>query len=177
MEFRCEGRVDAPPDVVYTTIRDDLTRLVPYLDNVAAIAELERKPVSAGRTAVLNRWRAEPGNVPSAVRPFLKPDMLDWLDHAEWSDAESWVDWWIEAPTFRDLYKCRGRNHVQPDGNGTRIAITGELSVDPANIPGLPTFVGRKMAPMIESYLIERIRPNLAGLAVGVGRYLAARQS
>ena len=176
MEFRCEGRVDAPVEVVYAIIRDDLISLVPFLDNVAAITELERKPGAAGRTSVLNRWRAEQGNVPSAVRPFLKPEMLEWLDHAEWSDAESWVDWWIEAPTFRDLYKCKGRNHIQADGTGTRIAITGELTVDPTNIPGVPGFVGRKMAPMVENYLVERIRPNLAGLAVGVNRYMSAKK-
>lgn len=175
MDFRCEGRVDAPASVVYAIIRDELPSLVPFLDNVAAINELERKPGTTGRVSVLNRWRAEPGNVPSAVRPFLKPEMLEWLDHAEWSDADSWVDWWIEAPTFAKLYSCRGRNHVQSDGKGARIAITGALTVDPSNIPGVPSLLGRKMAPMVENYLIERIRPNLAGLADGVNRYLAAK--
>jgi hypothetical protein len=177
MEFTCEGVIDAPVEVVYATLRDDLPKLVPFLDNVSAIAELERKPGTAGKTHVLNRWRADAGNVPSAVRPFLKPEMLEWLDHAEWDDTGRHVDWWIEPPTFKDLYRCQGRNSVEERGSSAAIVIRAKLTLDPDKIPGVPGFLARKVAPAVEGYMVERIRPNLAGLAVGVGRYLKAKVS
>lgn len=175
MDFQCEGRLRAPVAVVYATLRDDLPRLVPFLANVSAITELERKPLGAGHTAVLNRWRADAGNVPAAVRPLLKPEMLEWLDHADWDDAGSHVDWWIEPPAFKNLYTCRGRNRIVARGDETAIEITGTLTLDPDKIPGVPGFVARRVAPAVEAYLLDRIKPNLAGLAAGVAGYLAAK--
>ena len=176
MKFQCEGRVAASPDVVYAAIRDHLPRLTPYLDNVERIEELEREPLSPGRTRVLNRWRADAGNVPAAVRPFLKPDMLEWLDHAEWDDAGQHVDWRLEPNAFKELYACRGRNRMVAAGTGTRVVIEGDLNLDPSKVPGVPTFVAKRALPALEAYLIERIRPNLAALAEGVGRYLKAQR-
>lgn len=175
MEFRCEGRVDAPLQVVYETVRDRLPLLVPHMDNVSAIHELERKPGATGQWQVLNRWRADPGQVPSAVRSFLKPEMLEWLDRATWHDAQTAVDWTIEPNAFKGLYHCHGRNQFVADGAGTRLVITGSLSLDPSKVPGLPTILAKRLVPTIEDYLVERIKPNLASLATGVGRFLKAQ--
>lgn len=175
MEFRCEGKVGAPVEVVYATVRDHLPRLVPFLENVERIEELERKPEGDGRLRLLNRWRADAGQVPPPVRPFLKPEMLEWLDHALWLDAEKAVDWRIEPSAFQGLYICQGRNHFTGDGANATLTIHGQLTLDPSRIPGVPTFLAKKVAPSVEAYLLERIKPNLVALATGVGKYLQSQ--
>lgn len=177
MRFEAEGRVPgASVEDVYVIIRDRLVDLVPYLDNVASIAEIERKPQGGGQH-VLNRWRADPGQVPSLVRGFLKPEMLEWLDHADWNDAEHHVDWRIESAVFAGLYTCKGRNRVVAAGSDVRIIISGELVVDAGRIPGLPRLLAGKVVPTLESYLVDRMKPNMASLGTGVSRYRASTGS
>jgi len=172
MDFTCEGRVKYPQTRVYEALRDDLTKLVPFLPNVATIEQLERKD-TGGTVTILNKWRAEAGSAPAAARPFLKPEMLEWLDHAAWNNDALLVDWWLEAPSFKKLYACKGTNKVVADGEGTcRVVIRGTLTVDPDGIPGVPFFLAKKVVPLIEGYLLERIKPNMEQLAVGVGQYL-----
>jgi hypothetical protein len=174
MRFEAEGPVrGAAPAQVYAILRDELPKLVPYLDNVAAIDELKRTPGAAG-PQVLNRWRADPGQVPSVVRGLLKPEMLQWLDHAAWDDAGQHVDWRIEPAVFAGLYRCSGRNRVVEAPGGARIVISGELIVDAGAIPGVPRLLAGRVVPALESYLVERMRPNMASLGVGVERFLAA---
>ncbi len=175
MRFEAEGRVTGSTvDEVYVIIRDQLVSLVPFLDNVAAISELERAP-NAGGQHVLNRWRADAGQVPSLIRGFLKPEMLEWLDHADWNDEGKYVDWRIESAVMKGLYSCTGRNRVVADGSDVRIVIGGELKVDPGRIPGLPRILAGRIVPALESYLVDRMKPNMASLGTGVTRFLAAK--
>ncbi len=174
MRFEAEGYVaNAAQQLVYEIIRDKLVQLVPYLDNVSAIEEFTREPRDNGQH-VLNRWRADAGQVPAVARKFIKPEMLEWLDHADWDDGEFWVDWRIEPARFQGMYSCSGRNRVVVDGDNVRIRIQGELTVDPKKIPGVPSFLVKRVLPAIESYLISRMKPNMASLGVGVTRFLAA---
>ena len=174
MRFEAEGHVsNASQQLVYEIIRDKLVELVPYMDNVAAIEELKRSD-SEGGQHVLNRWRADAGQVPAVARKFIKPEMLEWLDHADWNDGEFWVDWRIESAVFVGMYTCSGRNRVVAAGDNVVIAIHGELTVDPKRIPGVPSFLVKKVLPTIESYLISRMKPNMASLGTGVARFLAA---
>lgn len=175
MRFEAEGRVEGSTvDEVYVIIRDRLPELVPFLDNVSAITELERNERPGGQH-VLNRWRADAGQVPSLIRGFLKPEMLEWLDHADWNDDGKHVDWRIESAVLKGLYSCSGRNRVVAAGDGVRIVISGELKVDPSRIPGLPRLLAGKIVPTLEGYLVDRMKPNMASLGTGVSRFLAAR--
>ncbi len=174
MQFSAEGRVrNASLDVVYPLIRDRMIELVPFLDNVSSIDELERTPRDTG-PKILNRWRADAGEVPALARKFVKPEMLEWLDHADWVDAETLVHWRIEAAAFNGLYTCGGTNRIIAQGDDVVIAISGEMKVDPSRIPGLPRLLARKIVPVVESYLVERMKPNMASLGIGVQRFLAA---
>jgi hypothetical protein len=176
MDFQCKGDVQYPAQLVYETMRDKLPELVPYLPNVERITQEDRKPTVEGRTEILNRWRAKTGSAPAAVQPFLKPEMLEWYDHALWKDADVCVDWWLEAPAFRKLYACRGTNRVVALGDKScSFVVSGTLTVNPEQVPGVPTFIARKFVPLLESYLLDRIRPNMEQLAQGVGNYLAAK--
>lgn len=177
MQFQAEGRVKgADLSTVYEIIRDRLPELVPYMDNVSAISTVERGDGPNG-PHLLNRWRADAGQVPGAARKFIKPEMLEWNDHADWNDAEHHVDWRIESAVFTGMYTCQGRNRVVADGDDVRIVISGEMKVDAKRIPGVPSFLAKKVVPTIENYLIDRMKPNMASLGTGVQRFLAAGNS
>lgn len=174
MKFEAEGRVpNADLQQVYEIIRDRLPLLVPYMDNVSRIEELERGPGDAG-PKVLNRWRADAGQVPGIARKFISPEMLEWLDRARWDDTGHHVDWEIEPSVFQGMYRCGGRNRIVQDGADVKIVISGDINVDPKKIPGLPSLLARKVLPVIEGYLIDRMKPNMASLGTGVARFLAA---
>ena len=174
MRFEAEGHVsNASQKLVYEIIRDQLVELVPYMDNVSSIQELKREPRGDGQH-VLNCWQADAGQVPAVARKFVKPEMLKWLDYADWNDGECWVDWRIESEGLKGMYTCKGRNRVVAVGDDVAIRIQGELAVDPKRIPGVPSFLVKKVLPAIESYLISRMKPNMASLGTGVARFLAA---
>ena len=177
MKFEAEGRVkSADLTTVYEIIRDRLPELVPFMDNVSAIETVERRDGPNG-PHLLNRWRADAGQVPAAARKIIKPEMLEWLDSADWNDAEHYVDWKIESAVFKGMYTCTGRNRVVVDGDDVRIVISGDMAVDPKRIPGLPGFLAKKVVPVVEGYLIERMKPNMASLGIGVQRFLASGKS
>lgn len=177
MHFSAESRVTgASVERVYHIVRDKLPELAQFLDNVQAIEELQRKERPDG-PYILNQWHADAGQVPAVARKFIKPEMLQWLDHADWVDAETLVNWRIESAVFAGLYTCGGVNRVVADGDGARIVISGELVVDPSKVPGLPRILARKLMPTLESYLVGRMKPNMASLGTGVQRFLAAKGS
>lgn len=177
MHFEAEGHVQgAELNTVYEIIRDRLPELVPFMDNVSAIETVERSDGANG-PHLLNRWRADAGQVPAAARKFIKPEMLEWLDHADWNDGEHYVDWTIESAVFKGMYTCKGRNRIIADGDNVKIVISGDITVDPKRVPGLPSFLAKKVLPAVESYLIGRMKPNMASLGTGVQRFLAAGNS
>lgn len=177
MHFEATGYVQsAGVDKVYPIVRDKLPELVPFMDNVSKIDEIEREERDRG-PQILNRWHADAGQVPAVARKFIKPEMLQWLDHADWVDAESLVHWRIESAVFKGMYTCSGTNRIVADGSGAKIVISGELKVDASRIPGLPSFLARKILPVIEGYLVERMKPNMASLGSGVQRFLAAQNA
>lgn len=175
MRFTAESRVSGT-DVqqVYLIIRDKMVELVPFMDNVSEIEVMQREERPRG-PKILNRWQADAGQVPAIARKFLRPEMLQWLDHADWVDAETLVHWRIESAVFKGMYSCEGINSVVADGDGARIVVSGDLSVDPSRIPGLPRLLTKKVLPTIERYFVERMKPNMASLGSGVQRFLAAQ--
>jgi hypothetical protein len=55
--------------------------------------------------------------------------------------------------------------------------IAGEFVVDGENLPAMPKFLGRKVAPKLESIILGFMLPNFRQLAVGIASYLDAKRS
>ena len=99
MDFTCSDTVTHPAEVVHALLRDEMTKILPYLPDVAAIDVLTRDEEERGIRQV-NVWRASESAVPKVAKAFLKPEMLTWRDHAVWLHAERKAEWHLEC--FRD---------------------------------------------------------------------------
>ena len=171
MDIKVAEIINHPLDRVYAVYRDEMVDLVPYMPNVDAIEVVDRQE-GEGEVKLVNRWKVS-GSIPRAVRPFFSDDMLSYLDHATWVAAEQTVSWFFELNTLGDAVDCRGINYFKParGGEATEVILTGDLKVDLARVRGVPRLLYR-LGPKVESFVLERVKPNLSGVAQAVERYL-----
>ncbi len=170
MDFKVSEIINHPLEKVYETYRDKLPDLVPYMPNVDDIVVESREDME-GEVKLVNRWKVS-GSIPRAVRPFFSDNMLSYADHAHWVEAERVVHWFFEIGAFPEAVDCRGTNYFMPSGDGaTEVQLTGTLTVDLAKMRGVPRLLHR-LAPKVESFVLERVKPNLSAVTNAVTRYL-----
>ncbi|MBD2021275.1 hypothetical protein H6F43_13930 [Leptolyngbya sp. FACHB-36] len=158
-----------PRSLVYSTYRDKLVELVPFLSNVRQI-EPQSRQEQAGLLHLVNVWHGG-GEIPALARAILSEAMLSWTDYAIWNDAEFTTNWRIETHAFTEAVHCVGKNRFVEEANGTRIDCSGELAIDP-NKTGVPFFLAGKVAQTVEDFLSKKIEPNLLQVSEGVRHYL-----
>ena len=109
-EFRCLVGVRHPPRPLAAAVRDRICRIAPSLENVEKIETVSRVERPEGGAALVNEWRVNP-DLPPGLDGFITPDMLGWLDHAEWSADLTRCEWRIEpffmAEAIRWFYAIR----------------------------------------------------------------------
>ncbi len=175
MQFAETSKVAHPAEKVLETMIVRMEEIVPFLPNVARIDTLERKDLPRDRIRILRRWQGVSESVPSALRPFVSEEWLAWLDTAVWTPAEYKVDWTLST-SLSNFYECSGTNFFEPHPDdprkATRIRITGDLRIHPEKLPGLPRFLGNRLAPQVEKFVVNLITPNLTDVAKGLRGYL-----
>jgi len=175
MNFHKEDTIAHPAEVVLDIMIEHLEAIVPYLPNIERIETLEKKASRHGRQHIIRRWEASADRLPNALRPFISTEWLAWIDDALWTPAAYKVDWSISTKLGR-LYDCSGTNYIEPDPKApdkrTRIRITGNLTVYPDRVPGIPALLSKRLAPIVERFVVGLITPNLTSVAQGLDRYL-----
>ena len=158
---------------MYAAYRDDLPKLAAYIPDVKEIVVKERVERAEG-PKIWNRWIGT-RELPRVLRGIIRPEMLQWDDFAEWSDASHHVDWRLSFPAFPDRVRCTGRNAFAADGNGTKITLSGALEIDLRSLPGVPNLVARKVGPIAEEFIVRLVTPNLERVNMTLQRYLDER--
>ena len=175
MNFHKEDTIAHPADLVLDIMIQRIEAIVPYLPNIERIDTLETKHLRDGRQHLIRRWQASSDKLPKTLRPFISTEWLAWIDDALWSPAEYKVDWSLSTKLGR-LYDCAGTNYLEPDPKATdrrtRIRITGNLTVYPDRVPGIPALLSKHLAPIVERFIVDLITPNLTSVAKGLDRYL-----
>jgi hypothetical protein len=171
MELRADARIPFPRERVFRTYRDDIVKMLPYLENVRNI-EVKSKEEDGSITRFVNIWHGG-GEIPAAARAFLSDAMLSWTDRATWNADALTVDWQIETHAFTEAVQCKGHNRFLDDGDGTLLEIRGTLTIDAKKIRGVPGLIAGKVGRTIEEFLAKRIEPNLVATAKGLAKYLA----
>ena len=171
MEIRADALVSFPRPLVFATYRDHVVELVPHLPNIRAIEVRER--VDEGAVVrVVSVWHGG-GDIPTAARTFLSEAMLSWTDHARWDEDAYTVTWRIEPHAFTEAVRCEGVNRFIEAGEGcTRVEIRGGLTVDAAEVRGVPRLLAKRVSRIAEERLVAHITPNLATASQGVERHL-----
>ncbi|TVQ95578.1 MAG: hypothetical protein EA398_17515 [Deltaproteobacteria bacterium] len=160
MEFQVKDTIPHPRETVWTTHRDHLVELAEYLPNIETI-EVESRTDEGDITRLVNLWKAAPTEVPAPARPFIKPEMLRWIDRATWNRGEWRCQWDIELGFLPEAVSARGFNRfLEEDGHCT-IEINGEIEVRADRIPGVPRLVAGRLSGAIEKFVVNLIRPNL----------------
>ncbi|MEZ4269537.1 MAG: hypothetical protein R3F39_24520 [Myxococcota bacterium] len=59
----------------------------------------------------------------------------------------------------------------------TLVRISGDLEIFADKLPGVPSFIGKRIAPQVEKFVVNMITPNLVELAPGLQGYLDGRKS
>lgn len=137
--FRCLVGLRHPADRVAPAIRDRLADIAPDLDDVERINIVERQEQPDGGLLLVNEWRISP-KLPAALQNYVTPDMLGWLDRAEWSADATLCRWRIEPYFMPEAIRCSGETRFEPamGGRGARVTFEGTLDVDPAALARIP---------------------------------------
>lgn len=178
MEFDSESLVSHPAQAVLDTMIERMEDIVPFLDTVEGIEVISREDLDDGRIRIVRRWQGSESSAPPALAAFVTPEMLSWVDTAIWVPDEFYVDWSIET-SMSDLYTCGGRNSFGPapsdPDNATLMRVKGSLTVYPDKVPGVPGFLARRLAPQVEKFVVNLLKPNLMDVAKGLQGYLDDR--
>lgn len=175
MKLYSEDTVAFPREDVYKAQRDDMVKLAAHLPNIDRIEILEREEIDGG-VRLLNLWKAAPGEVPRVIRPFVKPEMMQWKDHARWHDESFSCDWRLELGFFTEQVDIKGTTRFEPMGEGRcKVIIDGTLDVDAKNLPGVPRLVAGKIVGEVEKFVVKMITPNLTSVNRGIESYLGSK--
>lgn len=171
MKLEVSGELPFPRARVFKVYRDEMPKLVPYLENVRAITVTSRTD-EGPRATLINRWRGG-GEIPAMVRKVVSDDLMEWDDHAVWNEADFTCQWRTVVPAFKDSVDATGvTSFTALTDTTTRFAMRGEIKVDAGKIRGVPRLLAGTIGPAVESFLVGRIEPNFRAVAKGVERYL-----
>jgi len=175
MDYSTTDIIEFPIESVFGAHRDHLTELVEYLPNVDEII-IESREEDGDVVRLLNTWKAAQTEVPSLLRPFVKPELLKWTDRAAWNESERICHYDIELGFLKDAISCKGVNRMAttPEGH-TSVTMEGNISVDAKKIPGVPRFMAAKVSAAVEKFIVKMITPNLKNTNDGVRAFLEAR--
>lgn len=170
MKIENKEVINRPVEDVYNLVRNDLSKIVPYLPNVDKIETKETQDTVNG-VKVTNHWYAKV-DLPSLLKKFLKPEILSWKDIATWNDETKSVDYKMESFLANDLFDASGTNKFVDLGDGkTELHLSFSLTIYPEKVPGVPRLLAGKAKPMIEGLVEKMIAPNLTSLGKGINEY------
>lgn len=176
MEFTITDRIPFSRAEVFSAHRDHLAELAEYLPNVESI-EVESREEEGDVVRLVNLWRAAETEVPAVARPFIKPEMLRWIDRATWNEGLWRCQWELELGFLPEAISARGFNaFVEKDGQ-TEVTINGEIIIRADRIPGVPRILAGKISSNVEGFVVKMIEPNLRLTNEGVRRFLADRNA
>lgn len=171
MELKSTTVVNAPLEVVYSLVKDELTKIVPYLPNVESIEVLEKSDQD-NVTNVTNKWFAK-AEIPGAVKKFIKPEIFSWKDVAVWDNEKHEVKYSLQSFLANDLFDADGHNIFKAIGDDqTELTINCSVKIYPEKVPGVPRLLARTVSPAIESLIEKLLGPNLSSLGQGLNDYL-----
>lgn len=175
MEFTVEDILHHPRKRVFETYRDRLEAIADYIENAEKIEVREREELDEYQVKMVNFWQGTVDEVPRIARPFVKKDMMTWIDRAHWDSRDFTCRWKFEPSFFTRHVDCHGVNRFLEEGpDKTRISIEVVLNIDLLGVKGVPRFLARKAGPTVEKFLHGRVRPNLIQVNRGVERFLDA---
>ncbi len=171
MKIEANEQLTHPAQLVFETVRDKQPELAAMMPNVERIEVLEQRR-EGSVVHLYNRWQGSKRDVPAVIRPFVSHNTTAWFDSAAWDDETLSCAWEITSIVGRHLFACTGNTTIRPREGGCSFELSGELKVNPNNVPGVPRFLGRKLQGPLERFIVNAVSPNITSVATAVQRYL-----
>jgi hypothetical protein len=176
VKFTIKDTVPFPREEVYRVQRDSLPDLAPFLNDIQSIT-VESSERTDDVVKFVNLWKAKGGDIPSVARAFIKPEMLQWHDHATWTQSRWQCDWNMKLGFLPDAIEARGTNTWKELGpNETLVVIEGEIRIHADRIPGVPRLLAKSVGEAVEKFVVKMIEPNLKQTSVGVTNFLRSKK-
>ena len=157
MKFQLTEQTHFDPERMFTTHRDDLQALVPYMSLVERVRAEGREQRADGTLVLTHRWLCTQEAVPSMIRPMIPPNMLVWVGRATWNPHNHTCSWTVDIPGLGPAVSIHGIHSYLPDGTGTRVELTGDFAIHADKIPNLPPMISGPMVAAIERYITHVI--------------------
>ena len=173
MEIRSETRLHHPVERVFAAYRDQMHEVAEFVPDIREIT-VQSRVVDGDMVKLHNEWVSD-RDVPKVASKIIKPEHLRWDDYAEWNSATHTCQWTIKLRAFTDAVDCKGQTELRPvagEPGETLIVLKGNLNIDLREIPGVPSFLGKRLAPQVEKFIVSLITPNLERTNAALGRFL-----
>ena len=175
MKLQHTDTINAPLEVVYNLVKNDLPKVVQYLPNIREVKVIERSQRD-GKDYIINQWLAE-ANIPSLAKKFIDEKLFSWKDCAYWDDSQHKVDYEIEPFFAKGIYEAKGTNLFRPFDGKMQLTLSCEVQIYPEKIPGIPKFIAKQLNPILEQMIESMLAPNLTSLGRGLKEYLRVENS
>lgn len=171
MKFTIQEDIFFPIEDVFRVQRDELEALSEYLPTIENIV-VDSREEKDGIVKLVNLWRASSTEIPRIARPFIKPEMLNWTDRAQWNSKNFRCDWETEVGFLPEAIEAAGTTRFEYDGETTTVIIEGEIKIHAQKIPGVPRIAAKKVGKVVEKFVVKMIEPNLRETTKAISRYL-----
>ena len=172
MKFEVQDPIPFEAEEAFLLLRDEMSALVPFMEDTESINVMSREE-SEGEVRLTNHWQASMNKIPSALRSFVKPEMLSWHDHAVWTSEDRTGRWTLEALGSDKLFSCEGETSVVSEGETSSLKITLTFEVYPEKVPGIPKFLAKKIGSQVEKLIGEILSANMRQMAQSMSSYAA----
>ena len=168
--FKCTMVIRHSRPLVWSTVRDRLPELVPYMSDVEKIVTESRDEREPGVVRLVNLWTAK-AFIPASLASVVRPDMLRWTDYAEWCDSRGECSWRIAPSFLTERIQCGGvaRYEHAMARRGTRVTFEGTLQIAPGG-----GVLASAITNTIEMFITGLIPQNAQKLYRAVGAFLDA---
>ena len=177
MKFEVSDPIPFSVDDAFLLIRDRMPSLVPYMKDTESI-EVQERTDDGDVVKIVNRWQASSGQIPKALQTLIKPEYLSWIDHATWSTENKQAQWRLEAIGSDRLFSCTGVTSIRPhsDPQHAQLVIDVSFEIHPENIPGIPTFLAKRLTGQVEKFIGDVLQTNMRQLSKSMTQYAQDHQ-
>ena len=168
MFIEVHDRFTHPTDVVFPTLRDRLSELLPYMPDVGEVTLVTREADGDGKIRIVNRWRSTI-DIPKEAQGVLPPDLFAWTDTALWDERTLTVEFRLDGYG----YTATGVNYFRGDDTGTGLRVTTTVKIDPDAFQ-VPPWLFDLVSPVIETKIREVIEGNVRSMCRGLHQFLDA---
>ena len=162
--------VSHPVHRVFWCYRDQLPEAAATIPGIQGI-EVESREEDGDIVRIHNVWTGD-SELPKFAQRFMSKEHQRWDDLAVWYESKLRCDWHIKPRVFREAVVCIGTTRFVEEGMSTRIVLSGELTVDPTKVPGIPDVLAETLGPKIEAYIVATIQPRVEANNLAIGKFL-----